>query len=242
MTFAKHGVLESSRHACWWTKPALVACQRVAAAWLWEAESWALFQNQAPLCQGCLLVSYISLFNGAVSRIALWTQTPGSELQCLLGHSKFSSFFFSGLLAASRSNGLDPGVRFGLQNSQAGSSAQQVDFRLRAREAHIQNTDTSVPSSCTGGCSITLLYLRSRIHLPGGSLLQLKGAQFLKGRESVMWANTVSWKQTYWVDSVRDTGVWLHITSGFHASGYRSGHQWPSSGYGVSIYYCLLFG
>lgn len=60
-----------------------------------------------------LLVSRISLFNGAASRIALWTQHRGTNFSAYLDILNLAHF--SGLLDASGSNGLDPGVRFGLQ-------------------------------------------------------------------------------------------------------------------------------
>lgn len=93
----------------------LIICEKLRREFTSKAK------HPLPMMLVSSLVSYISLFNGTVSRIALWNQTPEKKLQSLLGHSKFSSFF-SGLLPASRSNDSDPAARFGFADSQAGFS------------------------------------------------------------------------------------------------------------------------
>lgn len=65
----------------------LIICEKLRREFTSKAK------HPLPMMLVSSLVSYISLFNGTVSRIALWNQTPGKELQSLLGHSKFSSFF-----------------------------------------------------------------------------------------------------------------------------------------------------
>lgn len=78
--------------ACSCRLPVSDSCLIICEKLRWELISKAkLFLPMLPVSS---LVSYISLFNGTESRIALWTKTPGKELQRLLGHSKFSSYFW----------------------------------------------------------------------------------------------------------------------------------------------------